>query len=398
MLIRYMGITLYLVRPIIRSWPKMKTLLIPVFVLMIGAALAQNPIEVTDRTLKIPANSEEVMYFSFAAGDQIILDFEEVDGKELKEVEVLAHPNSSKFMDYKTPKISGKKILVTKEEVCVFRFANGHMVSGRVCKVRIQRIPKSAATENFNTQVNWETRHDTTWNVYTKDVLVGYDTLKTQKTRRALVKCDTIEEMVMDKVQRAHSITNENGNQTQLSFLLPANVNSAVEEKKVIAWAYWVGVGEESNAAWQRNSNAIQKAASGAASIFLSPLGGIAAGLITTLILPTTGEDISYSLLDERQYADKSNGYEYRVWDYGKGIASYKRFVDAGRLQGRYYVLLENDNYMQGIDVNVKVSAILEHKTFRQETYTDMTVTPRYEKQIQRDPVVKSSKQPLMTK
>ncbi len=359
-------------------------------------SLGQTPIEVTDMTLKIPPVGEETMYYAFAEGDQIVFNFQEIDNKELKEMEILEYPSTSKFMDFKATKVQDKRIQVMRTGIYKFRFSNGHLISNRICKVKIERIPASEATKNFNTAIKWEVLADTTWNTYTKDVLVGYDTLLQQKTRRVLVKADSTEELILDKSQKVHSTTNENGNRSSLFFSLPQNIDTHLEEKRVVAWAYWIGVGEESNVAWQKNSQAITKAVSGAASIYMTPIGGIAAGLVTSLLLPTSGEDIIYSLLDEANLRLKNNNYQYRVYDQGKGIASYKRFTQTGIQQGKFHVLLENDNFMVGIDVNVKVSAIVEQKTFKDEEYTDQKVTPKYEKQVMRDPIIKNRKEPVM--
>ncbi len=47
----------------------------------------QTPVDVAESTLKVGIMGEEVFYFGFAEGDQIIFNFEEANGKELKELE-----------------------------------------------------------------------------------------------------------------------------------------------------------------------------------------------------------------------------------------------------------------------------------------------------------------------
>jgi len=37
-------------------------------------------------------------------GDQLVFNFQEVNGKELKEIEIIEFPSTSKFMDYKKQK------------------------------------------------------------------------------------------------------------------------------------------------------------------------------------------------------------------------------------------------------------------------------------------------------
>ena len=81
-----------------------KILLTSAFLILQLLAAAQTPVDVAESTLKVGALSEEVFYYGFAAGDQLIFNFEEVKGKELKELEIVELPGTSKFMDYKTKK------------------------------------------------------------------------------------------------------------------------------------------------------------------------------------------------------------------------------------------------------------------------------------------------------
>jgi hypothetical protein len=226
-------------------------------------------------------------------------------------------------------------------------------------------------------------------------VVVGYDTLHVQKTRRAIASEKRYEEIVLDKSQRVNAKTTFGETKTGVSFVLPANIITKDETKKVVAWAYWVGVGEESNEFWKQNRKMIVGAVQGAASYFSTPLGGIAAGAVTNLMLPVNGEDVEYALVNEANGRLFLEGKVCKSFDSGKGIAAYKRFVDANMQQGKYCMMLANDNYVQPIDINVKVSAIIEHIKYKDEKYTDTTVTPRYEKKIVKEPQIVTNKIPV---
>ena len=60
---------------------------------------AQNAIDVYESTFKLKGTDEVSFFFGFAENDNIVLNFEEINGKEVKEVEVLETSGSSKFMD-----------------------------------------------------------------------------------------------------------------------------------------------------------------------------------------------------------------------------------------------------------------------------------------------------------
>ena len=100
------------------------------------------PVDVADLTLKVGGVETEVLYYGFAAGDKIVFNFEELKGKPLKEIEIVELPGNSKFSDFKSTEVVGKTIQVYKTAVYKFRFKNSAM-GARICKVNIQRIPKS---------------------------------------------------------------------------------------------------------------------------------------------------------------------------------------------------------------------------------------------------------------
>ena len=363
--------------------------------LTIQISFAQNQIDVTDQTIKISALSEQVLYFGFTEGDQILFNLTEINGKELKEVEIIEFPTSSKFSDYKTIKIENKVISVNNKAIYKFRFFNSSL-GGRVCKIKIQRIPSNDITKNFKTNIVWKTKQDTTWNSYTKEILIGYDTLKVKKVRRELIKTEVNEELIMYKTQRVHSKTNENGNKTFVFFTLPQNQITEHQTTTVKSWAYWVGVGEEANVAWRQNSQTIKNLAKGSASYFTSPLGALAIGAITDLILPKIGEDVSYSITNQENKDKFWTNQEYRIWDTGKGVAGYKKFLDPNLSQGTFFVLLSNDNDYQGIDASVKVVAILENQFYEDKQYIEKIAIPKYETKTYREPIITTIEFPTL--
>ena len=365
-------------------------------VLFVNEAFGQNNnvIEVTEKTIRIAGLSEEIFYFGFAEGDKIIFNFEEIDNKEVKEIEIIEYPSSSRFMEYKASKIENKEIQIFKQSIFKYRFYNS-AVGGRICKIKIQRIPANENTINFNTNIKWITKQDTTWNTYTKNVIVGYDTTYVDVTNLELTKVEQKEELLFDKTQRVNSQTNiDNPNKCILPVELPQNINTEFHKTKVIAWAYWIGVGEEAREAYTKNVRTVGNLAGSLASTFGSPLAGLAVGAVTDLMLPTMGEDIDYWFITDWNNAQLfMNGQTFYQFDKGKGIAAYGK--NTTTLEGTFYVGLYNDNYTQGIDVNVKVVAIVEHKIFELITTKKQVVKPRYEKQIFSDPSINEYEIPV---
>lgn len=188
----------------------------------------QPPITVSEQTIKV--NGDNEFYFGFSKGDEIIFELEVVNGKNVKEVEILEYPSTSKFFEYKASKISGKKLKVNKTAIYKFRLKGGG-IGTKICRAKILRVPASKETVDFNTSVKWKTRKDST-----------YET----RYRKVLTKVDTQAIQVIDRVERVHSTTNlSNSNRSQFNVQLPSNERSQLRTSEIIAWAYWFGVGDE---------------------------------------------------------------------------------------------------------------------------------------------------------
>ncbi|MGX7668356.1 hypothetical protein [Flavobacterium pedocola] len=364
-----------------------------VILLLANVAIAQKAVKVTEQALVIKPNTTEELLFGFNEGDKIVFTFVEENGNKISEVAVSEYPDVTKFKVLDVKKVKKEEIAVHHKSVYKFQFKNTGDVELRG-NLLIQRITTSDNTANFNTSVKWVTEQDTTWNSVTKDVVVGYDTLHLQKTRKVAFYEKKLEEMVLDKSQRVNAKTTFDSSTTSVFFELPKNEVSENETKKVIAWAYWVGVGKESNEYWNQNRKMIVGAVQGVATYFTTPLGGIAAGAITNLALPSNGEDVEYALVNEENKKLFLEQKPSKSYDFGKGVAAYKRFTEPNLLQGKYFVMMKNDNYVQGIDVNVKISAIIEHKKYKNESYTDTQITPKYGKKIMSEPSIITRKFP----
>ncbi len=357
----------------------------------------QERIMVSEGSIKIAGLGEENLYFAFASGDKIVFSFSETSGKEIKEVEILEYPSSSRYTEFKVSASSEKTVVVNQEGVFRFRFTNGSL-GKRVCRYKIERIPASVETAKFGTTVKWVEKTDTSWNTFTKDVTIGYDTTFLKMTRKIADTVVQKEELVFDKSLRVHSETNENGNKTWIFFDLPSAVDKGYESRKVVAWAYWIGVGEEANKAWKENAKTLSTLTTKVAGVCLTPLGAFAAGALTELAIPKLGEDVYYALTDEENKDRFMYGQNYYIHDKGKGVAGYRKISETSQCQGRYFFCLLNDNTFQGIDVNVKVVAILETTFYKDEPYEVPIVKPVKEKQILSEPVITKKQVPVIAK
>lgn len=359
-----------------------------------GTVHGQELLDVTEQTVKIGGFKEEELYFGFAAGDKIVFSFQETDNKEMKEIEIVEYPDHSKFSDYKTKKIENKTIHVSKTGVYIFRFKNS-AIGGRICKIRIQRIPASEETKSFSSTVTWETRQETTYNTYTKDVIVGYDTTYIQKTKKELIKIDTIFTPLFNKTLRVHSETAIGKEQyTYAVAELPKNTYypnqfNPYKSTEVVCWTYWLGVGQKTAAEYEKVN---QNLSSGIMAIGeLTGYGALAAFAATGISIfsnTNIGDNVHY------KFYGIQNGQEI-TFDHGNVVTASGRNEKVK--QGSFSIQLFNDNFRDGIDVTLKMIAMQVTKIWEDIQYTEQKVTPRYQKQTFSDPVIKTSTVPVIT-
>ncbi len=332
-------------------------------------------VDVADLTIKVGGAKTNELYYGFAKGDVIVFNFEEINGKPLKEIEITELPSNSKFMDFKTTSIQEKKIKVNKTGVYKFSFRNSTL-KGRICKVNIKRIPKTNDLLDFNTEWEWKTLYDTTYTPFTVDSIVGYDTTYITKTKKELFKTDTLISELFNKVETVHSSTNLNHSQySYVNVNLPnnsykPNVFKPYESTEVIAWSYWIGVGQQSTQQYEKANDNLKDGISAIGA--LSGYGALATLAVTgvSMFAPAnTGDNVVY------KFKYVKNGQTY-MFDFGDGISASGR--NTKLLQGGFTIELYNDNFKDGINVTVKIIAVQIRKTWRDVEYQEMEVKPNY--------------------
>lgn len=314
-----------------------KSILIPFFWL-IGSinATAHIPVDIAENTVKVNALGEESFYYGFAEGDQIVFNFQEMNGKELKEIEIIELPSFSKFMDYKTKKVENKIINVARTSIYKFRLSNSSL-SGRICKIKIQRIPKSNETIKFNSSVYWKIIQDTTY---------------TPTEERYLVKSDTFAREVYSSIVQLSSTNALNGNKNNqvLDFTLPRNT---------ISWSFYIAAGAKGS---QEYINAREQFAKNAAASMskIPGYGPLAALAITgvSYFSKVQGEDnVKYWFLSDANskllFESGQTFYQYKMGDVINEASQMKR-----PLSGKVYLALKNDNIADPIKVTLNVVAI----------------------------------------
>ncbi len=314
---------------------------------------SQTPIEVYQSTLKISAVSEEIMYYGFNEGDKVILNFEEINGKELKEVEIQEHPGISKFMDFKTTTITNKTFQVPRTGIYTFRFSNGAL-TGRICSIKIDRIPKDESSVNFNTNVYWKTVNDTTYKTIQEEYISSIDTTYSE----------------------FYSSTPQISSQNALNGNNPYQIVTFDLPKNTVAWSFYIGTGSEGRAEYERARSDFFKSARNAAVMVpgYGPMIVLALTGVNYMNKIQGADNVKYWFLSSYEDALRFNAgetfYQYKMGDVVNEATQMK-----SPLQGRIYLALSNDNTVDPIQVTLKASAVIVTKTYATRPKEVMTVT-----------------------
>lgn len=317
-----------------------KPIILFFLVLISNYSFCQDTLTVVEKTIKINGLSNEIEYYGFAKGDQVIFNMTVENRKDIKNISISEYPNSVKFADYSRKDIRNKVINIPRNAVYVFDYNNSNL-SGRIVNIKIQRIPESEKTEQFNTNVRWVNSIDTTYSA---------------KENTYLASSDTSIVPVLNSTIQVHSKTNmDSPNKIFINFTIPANT---------IRWTYWIGVGKEGQEAFQKDEANFSKSGTKILES-MNPLVGLAFGLIT-MSHAQIGESVKYyfmpTVLDAQRFMA---GQQFTLFKNGDVITDFGLMNYATRNNTTYFLGLQNDNLMQGINVNVKIIAIVVNNKYQ---------------------------------
>lgn len=311
---------------------------ISIFIFIPFFIFAQDTLDVVDKKIKIGGVATVTEYYGFADGDKIIFSLTVEGKKDLKDITISEYPNNVKFADHKTDKIENKVLNISRNSVYSFEYYNSNL-SGRTVEIKIQRIPKSDQTKFFNTNVMWVNKVDTTYSA---------------KQNTYQVKSDTSFVDVINSTVRVHSTTNLNPNKTMVDFTIPANT---------IKWTYWIGVGNDSQEAFKKDEKEFANSASKLIGS-INPLAGLAVGLFS-MSHSKVGDNVYYYFLSNYTDVQKFNsGQEFMQFKNGNVVTDFGLMNYPSSNNQKYYLGLMNDNTLEGIDVNVKILAVVVNNQY----------------------------------
>jgi len=298
-------------------------------------------IEIIESTIKLTGLKEELIYIGLCDGDKLIFNFQENNNKEVTEIEILEYPNLSRYKDLKQTNVNDKIISINKTGIYVIRFYNGGL-GQRICKYKVQRIPRNETTKNFNSTVYWRTINDTTFKINTK---------------KYLVKRELVPKIIAGPsdfyINSGLNASLQGGkSRVLLPFVLPKNT---------VQWYYEFSATRSKNDLG-KNKNSFNLVSQ--LTTLIDQTGIINFG-IDALIKPPGADIVDIHLLDDENTGKFLNKTAYSHYPVGtrenlkSGIVEMKNFNNTNIT---YYLGLKNPDNSVGIHVTIEVVAIVQEE------------------------------------
>ena len=165
----------------------------------------------------------------------------------MKSVEVHEYQSGLKFSDYEISELKDKMIEVPQTSAYTFRFKNSSL-AGRVCYVKIERVPASDSLSDFRTDQLYTVSIDTTWRKENRKVLLRTDTTYREYKQKVLSLSDTSYVPLLNKELKlsslANSVTHIQGRTTNVKITLLSTplirMPKPYKQSEVLSWSYWI--------------------------------------------------------------------------------------------------------------------------------------------------------------
>lgn len=321
---------------------------------MISSQLfGSDTIRVTNQIVRIKSNSNTTVYFSFHQGDVVLFSLKEKKDKNITLFSIQEDGQRIVYQSQNIQKPLNGLFFVPTTKVYHFKFINDAFFS-RSIELVISRIPSSNAYASFNTTPLWIDKIDTLYDVQKNDQIVRFDSVWT--TIPVLIKdtCFKSEEISLDQTIRLESsISLRKKNRAVIEINMDKGFDSELIEIKPVAWAYWIGVGEEAQESWNLAFKRLTKITGGLLSKYVNPLLGFAVGLIPDFVTPIQGKNISYWFVnDTSQVNNFLNKKDFESIEHGKAIVAYGKKNNPNNR--KLYLCILNENAISPAEVNVK--------------------------------------------
>lgn len=308
---------------------------------------------ISEQNYEVTTFKKTVITQTFTAGDTIIISISENDAKSLEKI-VIEDVNSSFIRIAKAVTAMEERIVIPADSDYNITLKQRPTLKKplgfkRLVKVKIEReqfiVPEVVEVNDF-VEMQEVTLYDTTFEV---------------------TQSDTAFAAVLDK-----------------KIVLGASIQPGQQTKKVFElipvpgatyYIYWIGVGSQVMQDYEFLKNNMPPA--WLALGVIEPIDAYALGKLSKMPTRPEGEDVIFSLANEKTKNDFLNKKSHKTNFKRQGVVSYG-IIDAAYIPetSPTFICLQNDNEVSPINVSVKIVAVTINNTY-EEIITDTVITIR---------------------
>lgn len=294
--------------------------------------LAYQP--VISQTITLDRNGYEELKFGLREGDKINFQIRETEGNRLTSLAIVDDNGQELFGARKVSKLE-KEIFIPATAIYTLKL-NNDWINFRHLDVKIERMPSDSSGLSFDTHVYQRIEVDTNW--FYKDVIIDYD------TTISFTKLNDDEGYRL--ASRARHFLGKDSH-TGLPIKLPENTVELI---------YKISTGQDSLSA-NTTAKSIGLVSELAGRVYgFSELGNLAS-LLTS---PNIGNPVNVYLVDHANFLSYPN-FRYISLGSRKGFKG--GYIEVEKLQTNtlYYIIVENLNNLEGINVNIEAVAVIQN-------------------------------------
>lgn len=346
------------------------------------------PITVYKKTLKFRKSID--MTFGFAKGDIVILNYKEIDDKNMRNISIYTYDKTKIIYESVNKPTNGVvQYEMQNNDVLYFYFEAPELLN-RELSIEIQRIPASKETVAFNTGITEKT--------ITNDIEMKYEKKTQKKVEKKVVEHKTkmfekyvIQDVpIYDKSFQLKSIITGSSSNEEITIKLPKPPTS---DSKLYYVSYYFNSVIGGSKHWKIVKTAVPLTVSVVSSFLLTPAGGAAAGASTAVMLDAMGphpggEPTTMMLVSPEDFralnaAKGDKNKAFKVLNEGKGTSFAAMMTNIYAIQrfDQSYkkIYLQNLDVLKAKNIKANVSASYYAPIYVPVTVKEKIFTPIFE-------------------
>ncbi len=365
------------------------------FIISAFQSYGNDTIQVSTQDIRLKSKSTTTLYFSFHQGDIVLFSIKEKKNKKLALFSIKENEERIVYNLLNNHLKHNGLFYVPSTKVYSFTFYNDAFTARNIT-FEVSRIPSSKASKNFKTTPIWIDKMDTIYDIRKEDEIIRFDSTWYNASTLVRDSCRNTEEITLDQTIRLESsISIRKKNRAVIEIVLNKSTSSELFQKKPIAWAYWIGVGEEAQESWNQTVKNIAKLTGGLLSTFVNPLLGFAVGIIPEFIVPTSGKNISYWFVEDTSQVNKfMNKKDFESIEHGKAIVSYGKSPSIN--SKKLYLCILNESAISPAEVNIKFVVVSEECNYKIGFEKKLQIKPVYKREKANNPIYNHYKIPVV--